>query len=83
MTPCHGKRAVYHDLQIYHMNGIHCILDIVGISGMIYVVLKMWYTWVYQVLKGAIFSQVKVKHQNYGIQPIFIHVLWMFNILSG
>ena len=47
---------------------------------MIFFVLKMWYTWVYQVLKGAIFSQIKVKHQNYGL--IFIHVLWMFNIFE-
>ena len=43
---------------------------------MIYVVLKMWYTWVYQVLKGAIFSQIKVKHQNHGIQSIF---KWLMN----
>ena len=83
MTPCHGKRGGlpwFTDLP-HEWNTLYSGHS--GISGMLYVGLKMWYRWVYQVLKGAIFSQIKVKHQNYGIQPIFVHVLWMFNILSG
>ena len=83
MTPCHSKRGGlprFTDLP-HEWNTLYSGHS--GISGMLYVGLKMWYTWVYQVLKGAIFSQIKIKHQNYGIQPIFVHVLWMFNILSG